>query len=245
MVCCERWAVIWVRRSVMALVGLSCVVLGPSMSLAQYPGSAGDLDNGGFGASSSASNGSSSDSSSSSGGVSSNGSSASSASGSMADSDSYAGGDGSDGHFGFGSTTAATLPPRKALRKRSLIRQFRLEFAKTLTFETANKRPLHALSADVFLDQFSKELDSGLGQQADIDSLGRDLGLVRDALDEHLDKLISSSGDDAPRRNFFSKTLSAGKSAPELQAEIRRLKLKHELLQFGEYSLQAMGYFDR
>ena len=129
------------------------------------------------------------------------------------------------------------------MRKRALIRQFRLEFAKILTIETANKRPLRALSADLYLDQFSKELDTGLDQQADVNSLGRDLGLVRDALDDRLDEVIASYGGDAPRRSFFSKNASSGRSAPALRTEIQKLKLKHELLAFGEYSLQAMGYY--
>ena len=159
----------------------------------------------------------------------------------MAGSVSSAGGsDGSDNH---GGKTAAASPLKKANRKRALIRQFRLEFAKILTIETANKRPLRTLSADLYLDQFSKELDTGLDQQADIDSLGRDLGLVRDALDDRLDQVIASYGGDAPRRGFFSKTTSSGRSAPALRTEIQKLKLKHELLTFGEYSLQAMGYY--
>ena len=233
----------WMRGAMVALAGFGGVVLVPSISLAQYPGSAGDLSSGAVGASSSASSGSSSASSSasSSGGVSSDGTGDGSASGSMADSGSSAGG--SDGNDGYGGGTAATLPPKKALRKRALIRQFRLEFAKILTIETANKRPLRALSADVYLDQFSKELDAGLDQQADVNSLGRDLGLVRDALDDRLDEVIASYGGDAPRRGFFSKTASSGRSAPALRTEIQKLKLKHELLAFGEYSLQAMGYY--
>ena len=129
------------------------------------------------------------------------------------------------------------------MRKRALIRQFRLEFAKTLTIETAYKRPFRALSADVYLDQFSKELDTGFDQQADVNSLGRDLGLVRDALDDRLDEVIASYGGDAQQRGFSSKTASAGGSAAALRNEIQKLKLKHELLAFGEYSLRAMGYY--
>ena len=91
--------------------------------------------------------------------------------------------------------------------------------------------------------EFSKELDTGLDQQADINSLGRDLGLVRDALDDRLDEVIASYGGDAARRSFFSKNASSGRSAPALRTEIQKLKLKHELLAFGEYSLQAMGYY--
>ena len=168
-------------------------------------------------------------------------SSDSSVSNSTAGSDSPA--SGPDSGDGYGGGTAATLPPKKALRKRALIRQFRLEFAKILTIETANERPLRALSADLYLDQFSKELDTGLDQQADVNSLGRDLGLVRDALDDRLDEVIASYGGDAPRRSFFFKNASSSRSAPALRTEIQKLKLKHELLAFGEYSLQAMGYY--
>jgi hypothetical protein len=35
----------------------------------------------------------------------------------------------------------------------------------------------------------------------------------------------------------------AGEVAPALRTEVQKLKLKHELLEFGEYSLQAMGYY--
>ena len=204
MVCSKSQLVKWVRETMVALAGFGVMVLIPSISLAQYPGNAGDLNSGAVGASPSASLGSSSVSASSSGGVSSDGSSDGSASGSMAGSGSFAGG--SDENDGHGGRTATTLPPKKAVRKRALIRQFRLEFAKILTIETANKRPLRALSADVYLDQFSTELDTGLSQQADVTSLGRDLGLVRDALDDRLDEVIASYGGDVPRRGFFSKT---------------------------------------
>ena len=240
MVCFKSRPVMWMRGAMVALAGFSGMVLVPSISLAQYPGSAGDLSSGAVSASSSASSGSSSASASSSSGVSIDRSSDGSASGLMADS--AAGGSG-DGNYGNGGRTAATLPPGKAERKRALIRQFRLEFAKILTIETANKRPLRALSADLYLDQFLKELDTGLDQQADVNSLGRDLGLVRDALDDRLDAVIASYGGDAPRRSFFSKNASFGGSAPALRTEIQKLKLKHELLVFGEYSLQAMGYY--
>ena len=231
----------WVRGAVVALAGFGGLVLAPSLSLAQYPGSAGDLNTGAFGASSSAGSGSSGSSSSSSGGVSDDGSSDGSASGSLASSGSSTGGaDGGDGYRGI---TAAALPAKKAIRKRALIRQFRLEFAKILTIETAHKRPFRALSADVYLDQFSEELDTGLDQQADVNSLGRDLRMVRDAIDDRLDEVIASYGGAAQRQGFFSKTASAGASASALRTEIQKLKLKHELLAFGEYSLQAMGYY--
>ena len=245
MFCCKRRSVMWVRGAVMVLAGFGCMLVGSSISLAQYPGSAGDLNNGGFSASSSASSGSSGVSSGSSGGVSSHGSNDSASDSSTTGSGSYAGGNGPDGHDGFGSSAVTALPPKKPLRKRSLIRQFRLEFAKTLTIETANNRPLRALSAVGYLDQFSTELEAGLDRQADLDSLRRDLSLVRDAIDDRLDETIASYGGDAQRRNFFSKTSVAGGSASSLRTEVQKLKLKHELLEFGEFSLQAMGYYAR
>ena len=255
MVCYNRLAVIWARGAMVALAGFCGMVLAPSLSLAQYPGTAGDSNTAAFGASSSAS----SETASSSGGVRSNGSGVESASGSAASSgsstggpdigDDYGGADGrddygaADGRDDYGGSTPSALSPKKAVRKRALIRQFRLEFAKILTIETDSKLPLRVLSADVYLDQFSKELDAGLDQQADVNSLGRDLGLLRNALNHRLDKVIASYDGEVPRRGFFSKTTSAGRLAPALRTEIQRLKFKHELLKFGEYSLQAMGYF--
>ena len=229
----------------MALAGFGGIILVSSLSLAQYPGSAGDLNTDAFDASSAASSGSNNGSSSGSvsppGGMSSDAADPSSASGSTASYGSSA--EGADGRDDYRDDSIAVLAPKKAMRKRALIRQFQLEFAKTLTIETANKLPLRALSADVYLDQFSKELDAGLDQQADLNSLGRDLSLLRNALDNRLDKVIASYDGDTSRRNFFPKTTSAGGSAPALRAEIQKLRLKRELLQFGEYSLQAMGYY--
>ena len=95
----------------------------------------------------------------------------------------------------------------------------------------------------LIIDEFLNELDAGLEQKTDLNSLGRDLSLVRDALDDRLDALIVSYSDNAPRRSVFPKKVSAGGSATALRAEIQKLKLKHELLAFGEYSLQAMGHF--
>ena len=243
----------WVRSIMVAFAGFGGIAMAPSILLAQYPGSAGNLNDGTLGAASSASSGSASTSASTSAtrsdGVSGGGSGDGSASGGFASggsatrSASSADGNGADGQAGYGDTTAAALPSKKATRKRALIRQFRLEFAKTMTIETVNQRPLRALSADVYLDQFSEELDTGLDQQADVNSLGRDLALVRDALDDRLDVLIASYGGDAPRRGFFAKNTLAGEVAPALRTEVQKLKLKHELLEFGEYSLQAMGYY--
>ncbi|MGA1022047.1 MAG: hypothetical protein ACO3UN_05870 [Candidatus Puniceispirillaceae bacterium] len=243
----------WVRGIMVAFAGFGGIAMAPSISLAQYPGSAGNLNDGTLGAASSASSGSASTSASTSAtrsdGVSGGGSGDGSASGGFASggsatrSGSSANGNSADGRAGYGDTTAAALPSKKATRKRALIRQFRLEFAKTMTIETVNQRPLRALSADVYLDQFSEELDTGLDQQADVNSLGRDLALVRDALDDRLDVVIASYGGDAPRRGFFAKNTLAGGVAPALRTEVQKLKLKHELLEFGEYSLQAMGYY--
>jgi len=225
----------WVRGIMVAFAGFGGIAMSPSILLAQYPGSAGNLNDGTLGAASSASSGSASTSATRSDGV--------SGGGSTTRSGSSANGNSADGRAGYGDTTAAALPSKKATRKRALIRQFRLEFAKTMTIETVNQRPLRALSADVYLDQFSEELDTGHDQQADVNSLGRDLALVRDALDDRLDVVIASYGGDAPRRGFFAENTVAGGATPALRTEVQKLKLKHELLEFGEYSLQAMGYY--
>jgi hypothetical protein len=240
---CKWPPVIWLCVVVLTITAVSYVVFGPSISFAQYPGSAGNLNDGAFGGSSSASSDPSSGASSTSGSVSSDETSKNSASSSMTGSNSYASGDSSDGDYGHEGRTFIASPPRKDARKRSLIRQFQLEFAKTRTFETANKRIFRALSADVYLDKFSKELDAGLNHQADLDSLGRDLSLVRDALDDRLDEVIASYGGDALQHNFFSKTASVGWSTSTLRTEVKKLKLQHELLEFGEFSLRAMGYY--
>ena len=44
-----------------------------------------------------------------------------------------------------------------------------------------------------------------LEQKTDLNSLGRDLSLVRDALDDRLDKVIASYGDNALGAVFFLK----------------------------------------
>ena len=227
-VLCQRRPVIWLREIVLAIIGLGYVILGSSASFAQYPGSAGNLNEGTFGGLSSASSASSSGAANKSGSVNSDHTFNSPASDSMTGSDTYASGDSTEGDDDYGGRTITALSSRKDVRKRSLIRQFRLEFAKTLTVETANKGIFRALSAKAYLDQFSKELEAGLHQQADLDSLGRDLGLVRDALDDRIDEVIVSYGSGAaPRRNFFSKTVTTGRSAQILQTEIKKLKLKH------------------
>ena len=154
---CKWRPTFWLRVIVLTITGVGYVFSGPSISLAQYPGSAGNLNDGAFGGSSSASSDPSSGASSTSGSVKSDETSKNSASSSMTGSNSYASGDSSDGDYGYEGGTVTASSPRKDVRKRSLIRQFRLEFAKTRTVETANKRIFRALSADVYLDQFSKE----------------------------------------------------------------------------------------
>ena len=252
MVCSKARPIFWMRGLILAVAGFGGVVIWPSLSSAQYPGSAGDLNVGTFSGSSSASSGSSSGSATSSA----SGSASSSASATDAGSSSgfasdtglgsgpSAGGESSDGRDRHAAPAATRLQGQDATRKRALIRQFRLEFAKTLTIETAYQRPLKALSADRYLDQFSQELDAGLDRQADLKSLGRDLALVRDAIDDRLDVVIASyNGGSIKRRGLFATSAPVDRSVPALRAEIGRLALKHELLAFGEYSLQAMGYY--
>ena len=237
------------RGLILAVAGFGGVVIWPSLSSAQYPGSAGDLSVGTFSGSSTASSGSGSGSATSSA----SGSASSSASATDAGSSSgetglgsgpSAGGGSSDGRDRHAAPAATWLQGQGATRKRALIRQFRLEFAKTLTIETAYQRPLEALTADRYLDQFSQELDAGLDRQADLKSLGRDLALVRDAIDDRLDVVIASyNGGSIKRRGLFVTSAPVDRSVPALRAEIGRLALKHELLAFGEYTLQAMGYY--
>ena len=252
MVCSTAQPIFWIRGLILAVAGFGGVVIWPSLSSAQYPGSAGDLNVGTFSGSPSASSGSAS--SSASGSASSSASSSASAtdagssSGFASDtglgSGPSAGGESSDDRDRHAAPAATWLQGQDATRKRALIRQFRLEFAKTLTIETAYQRPLKALSADRYLDQFSQELDAGLDRQADLKSLGRDLALVRDAIDYRLDVVIASyNGGSIKRSGLFAKSAPVDRSVPVLRAEIGRLALKHELLAFGEYSLQAMGYY--
>jgi hypothetical protein len=252
MVCSKLRPIFWMRGLILAVAGLGVVVIWPSLSSAQYPGSAGDLNVGTFSGSSSASSGSSSGSatSSASGPASSSASAtdAGSSSGFASDTGPRSGpshgGESSEDRDHHAVTAANRLHGEEATRKRALIRQFRLEFAETLTIETANQSPLKAVSADRYLDQFSQELDAGLERQADLKSLGRDLALVRDAIDDRLDVVIASyNGGSIKQRGMFATSAPVDRSVPALRAEIGRLALKHELLAFGEYSLQAMGYY--
>ena len=45
------------------------------------------------------------------------------------------------------------------------------------------------------------------------------------------------------RRGRHTKTLPENISASALRTEIGQLTVKYELLEFGEHSLQAMGYY--
>ena len=60
MVCSKARPIFWMRGLILAVAGFGGVVIWPSLSSAQYPGSAGDLNVGAFSGSSSASSGSSS-----------------------------------------------------------------------------------------------------------------------------------------------------------------------------------------
>ena len=252
MVCSKVRPIFWMRGLILAVAGFGGVVIWPSLSSAQYPGSAGSLNDGTFSGSSSASSGSSSGSATSSASGSASRSENETDAGSSSDyasdtglgSGPSAGEEPSDGRDRYAIPAATRLQGQDATRKRALIRKFRLEFAETLTIETAYQRPLKALSADRYLDQFSQELDTGLERQADLKSLGRDLALVRDAIDDRLDVVIASyNGGSIKRRGLFSTSAPVDRSVPALRVEIGRLALKHELLAFGEYSLQAMGYY--
>ena len=224
----------------LAAAGFGGLIIIPSLSSAQYPGSAGELNAGALSGAPSAISGSTS----SSANTSDDGASTQSASESSIGYGPSVGADAEDGGGLAETPTAIALQARKATRKRALIRQFRLEFAETLTIETANQRPLKALSADQYLNQFSQELDVGLDRQADLNSLGRDLAMVRGAINDRLDVVIATfSGGKPNRRRLFMGASPTANSVSALRAEIRQLALKHELLEFGENSLQAMGYF--
>ena len=224
-------------------------------SFAQYPGSAGDASDSGLSASSSS--GSAATNSTGSG-------SSGSASGSGSDS-----GSNSFGGSGYGDSSVASDPnvtdtrsdrvnddtsyiPQNdwqtqsgtAQRKRALIRQFRLEFAKTVNVDTASQQPFQPLMADQYLDQFADEIAGGLERPADLKSLGQDLAVMRDAIDDRLDRVITSyTGEKPPRRGLFERSRPVAGHSPALRDELQKLALKHDLLQFAEYSLQAMGYY--
>ena len=215
-------------------------------SLAQYPGSAGDFSDSGLSASSSSSNAATASAGSASS-DSVNGSSGSSSGDSSGASDqagtataSDRGGDDSS----YMPQTDGQMRAGTAQRKRALIRQFRLEFAKTVNIDTASQQRFQPLQADRYLDQFADEIADGLERPADLKSMGQDLAVMRDAIDDRLDRVITSyTGEKQPRRGLFAQSRPVAGRTPALLGEMQQLALKHELLQFAEYSLQAMGYY--
>ena len=216
------------------------VVISPAglsqASLAQYPGSAGDFSDSGLSASSSSSS-AATDSAGSGSGDSVSGSSGDQAGTATA---SDRGGDDSS----YMPQTDGQMRAGTAQRKRALIRQFRLEFAKTVNIDTASQQRFQPLQADRYLDQFADEIADGLERPADLKSLGLDLAVMRDAIDDRLDRvIISYTGEKPPRRGLFTQSRPVAGQTPALLDEMQKLALKHELLQFAEYSLQAMGYY--
>jgi hypothetical protein len=232
---------IWRRCVVAVFVVISAAGLSQA-SLAQYPGSAGDFSESGLSASSSSS-------------------SAATASASSASSDSVSdsSGDSSGASDQAGTATASDrsgddssympqtdgqMRAGTAQRKRALIRQFRLEFAKTVNIDTASQQRFQPLQADRYLDQFADEIADGLERPADLKSMGQDLAVMRDAIDDRLDRVITSyTGEKQPRRGLFAQSRPVAGRTPALLGEMKQLALKHELLQFAEHSLQAMGYY--
>ncbi len=236
---------IWRRCVVAVFVVISAAGLSQA-SFAQYPGSAGGFSDSGLSASSS----SSSATNDSSGGASSDsvsGSSGSSSGDSSGSGDQAAtatasdrGGDGSS----YMPQTDGQMRAGTAQRKRALIRQFRLEFAKTVNIDTASQQRFQPLQADRYLDQFADEIADGLERPADLKSMGQDLAVMRDAIDDRLDRVITSyTGEKQPRSGLFAQSRPVAGQTPALLGEMQQLALKHELLQFAEYSLQAMGYY--
>ena len=247
---------IW-RRCVVAvfLVISGAAALSPA-SFAQYPGSAGDASDSGLSASSSSSSAATNSAGSGSSG-SAGGSSGSSSSGGNSGDSGYGDSAGSSDEAGTatesgrGDDDTSYMPqtdwqmrPGTAQRKRALIRQFRLEFAKTVSIDTASQQRFQPLTADRYLDQFADEIADGLERPADLKSLGQDLAVMRDAIDDRLDRVITSyTGEKPPRRGLFARSRPVAGQTPALRGEMQQLALKHELLQFAEYSLQAMGYY--
>ena len=240
---------IWRRCVVAVFVVISAAGLSQA-SLAQYPGSAGDFSDSGLSASSSSSSAATDSSGSGSG---------DSVSGSSGDSSASNSGDSSGSGDQAGTATASDrggddssympqtdgqMRAGTAQRKRALIRQFRLEFAKTVNIDTASQQRFQPLQADRYLDQFADEIADGLERPADLKSMGQDLAVMRDAIDDRLDRVITSyTGEKQPRRGLFAQSRPVAGQTPALLGEMQQLALKHELLQFAEYSLQAMGYY--
>ena len=240
---------IWRRCVVAVFVVISAAGLSQA-SFAQYPGSAGDFSDSGLSASSSSSSAATDSSGSGSG---------DSVSGSSGDSSASNSGDSSGSGDQAGTATASDrggddssympqtdgqMRAGTAQRKRALIRQFRLEFAKTVNIDTASQQRFQPLQADRYLDQFADEIADGLERPADLKSMGQDLAVMRDAIDDRLDRVITSyTGEKQPRRGLFAQSRPVAGRTPALLGEMQQLALKHELLQFAEYSLQAMGYY--
>ena len=230
-------------------VFLACtmILMGASTpSGAQYPGNS-DLGE--------ATSMSSSSSSSGGGGVADRGTSgtsgASSAGSSSAGSSSAAGASSSGADAGAGSVSqgvvandGVTSAGQSGTRQRALLKQFRLEFAERIIIERATQADFAVHKTGRYLDQFSKELEAGLSAPADLKSLGLDLALLREAVDQRLDKVMAIyEGGTVTPGNLFGKTSSISESVTALHDEVQRLALKNQLLVFGERSLQAMGYF--
>ena len=240
---------IWRRCVVAVFVVISAAGLSQA-SFAQYPGSAGDFSDSGLSASSSSSSAATDSSGSGSG---------DSVSGSSGDSSASNSGDSSGSGDQAGTATASDrggddssympqtdgqMRAGTAQRKRALIRQFRLEFAKTVNIDTASQQRFQPLQADRYLDQFADEIADGLERPADLKSMGQDLAVMRDAIDDRLDRVITSyTGEKQPRRGLFAQSRPVAGRTPALLGEMKQLALKHELLQFAEHSLQAMGYY--
>jgi hypothetical protein len=240
---------IWRHCVVAVFVVISAAGLSQA-SFAQYPGSAGDFSDSGLSASSSSSSAATDSSGSGSG---------DSVSGSSGDSSASNSGDSSGSGDQAGTATASDrggddssympqtdgqMRAGTAQRKRALIRQFRLEFAKTVNIDTASQQRFQPLQADRYLDQFADEIADGLERPADLKSMGQDLAVMRDAIDDRLDRVITSyTGEKQPRRGLFAHSRPVAGQTPALLGEMQQLALKHELLQFAEYSLQAMGYY--
>ena len=232
---------IWRRCVVAVFVVISAAGLSQA-SFAQYPGSAGDFSDSGLSASSSSSSAANDSSGSGSGDSSASNSGDSSGSGDQAGTATASDRGGDDSSYM--SQTDGQMRAGTAQRKRALIRQFRLEFAKTVNIDTASQQRFQPLQADRYLDQFADEIADGLERPADLKSMGQDLAVMRDAIDDRLDRVITSyKGEKQPRRGLFAQSRPVAGRTPALLGEMQQLALKHELLQFAEYSLQAMGYY--
>ena len=234
---------IWLRCVFAVFLVISGAAALSQASFAQYPGSAGVANDSGLSASSSSSSAATNSAGSGSSG-SASGSSASSSGGNSGDSGTGDGFGASGDDTSYMPQTDWQIRPGTAQRKRALIRQFRLEFAKTVNIDTASQQRFQPLQADRYLDQFADEIAGGLERPADLKTLALDLRVMRYAIDDRLDRVITSyTGEKPPRRGLFAQSRPMAGQAPALLGEMQQLALKHELLKFAEYSLQAMGYY--